>query len=335
MRIIKPLILFFLLFSTSAWAQNVKRIPLVEHFTNTHCGICSNKNPAMFNTLSMYEGEVHHIAYHPPYPYTDCLFYNDNKTENQSRSDYYNVSGSPRVYLNGERTSGSLLLPESKLTDALELTSPVQLILSENQGNNRNVDVTVRTVGNMPSGIYKLYLAVVESEIDYDAPNGETLHHDVFRRFVNNNGPQGQLINMPATGQEVSFSFNYTLESNWKAEEIYVLAFIQNEDDKSIVNAAAASDQNVSSTQELVDERFIRVSPNPVQTQLNILSTESSYRLGQVDLFNTAGQLMLSFEALSSSEYTRDLNLTTLPSGVYFLKIQTDKGSFIKKIIKG
>ncbi|HHH50423.1 MAG TPA: Omp28-related outer membrane protein, partial [Saprospiraceae bacterium] len=231
----------FLFLAFSLVGQNVKKIPLVEHFSNTRCPICASKSPALNNTLKANEGKLHHITYHPPYPYDDCIFYLANKAGNQGRANYYNVPGTPRAYLNGVKTSGSKLLPEESLASALELSSPVGIIVTEDviAGNNtmHTAEITLKTLGDKPDGNYKLYVAVVEKKIDYNAPNGETVHHDVFRKFLNFNTSSGQDIALPAKGDSLVLNFNFTIDNNWQEEEIYVLAFVQNDSDKSILNS--------------------------------------------------------------------------------------------------
>ena len=93
--------IFTLLFATtimfSSYSQ-VEKTVVVEHFTNTKCGICASKNPAFYDVLNDYPN-VLHIAYHPSSPYSTCAFSMHNHAENDARANYYGVYGpTPQFY---------------------------------------------------------------------------------------------------------------------------------------------------------------------------------------------------------------------------------------------
>ena len=70
----------------------------------------------------------------------------------------------------------------------------------------------------------------------------------------------------------------------------------------------------------------LHIRPNPVAHELNVSSAETIERLS---LVNTLGQVVWQEQTGSTSVLT---NLPSLPSGIYLLEIQTDKGSYIHKI---
>ena len=82
--------------------------------------------------------------------------------------------------------------------------------------------------------------------------------------------------------------------------------------------------QEVLSVPELVETERIRV-PNPVQEILNI---HTDLRIEKVEVYNLQGQKIL----VANQE--KSVNFTTVPSGIYFVKIFTDQGLLSKKIIK-
>ncbi len=67
----------------------------------------------------------------------------------------------------------------------------------------------------------------------------------------------------------------------------------------------------------------IRIYPNPADKVLNI---ETSYDI-EVKISNVLGKTVLS-----SKE--KQININNLPQGVYIVKIETDKGTITKKVIK-
>ncbi|MEL6926838.1 MAG: Omp28-related outer membrane protein, partial [Bacteroidota bacterium] len=225
MKALLPILSLLILFGESLNAQT-QRIVLVEHFTNTECGICSFKNPKLHETLSAYEGRVHHISYHPPYPYEDCVFYLANKTGNQIRANYYSVPASPRAYIDGVKTSGSDLVTEAALDAALAVGSNIELIVEEDMENNTATIKLRNTSEDAPDSL-KLFVALVEASIAYNSPNGEKDHYNVFRQFINTDGAAGQSIGTPAKDEQLSFDYTFDLNSEWVKEEMYVLVIVQ------------------------------------------------------------------------------------------------------------
>ncbi|BDS12471.1 T9SS type A sorting domain-containing protein [Aureispira anguillae] len=73
----------------------------------------------------------------------------------------------------------------------------------------------------------------------------------------------------------------------------------------------------------------ITVYPNPTSGVLQIQNT--SYSVGKIQLFNLNGQLVLEKE-LEQADQKLDLGL--FPVGTYYLKINTDQGSYVKKVLK-
>lgn len=71
------------------------------------------------------------------------------------------------------------------------------------------------------------------------------------------------------------------------------------------------------------------VFPNPSKNELHILNLKNAKAV-DISLYNIQGELMIN-QTLSEIETT--LNTSTLPSGIYFLKVKTEEKSFVEKII--
>jgi hypothetical protein len=71
----------------------------------------------------------------------------------------------------------------------------------------------------------------------------------------------------------------------------------------------------------------IDVFPNPVKDELFV---QSSLPVSQLELLNNSGKSILTenYKAIFF-----ELNLPVLIPGIYFLKLQTDNGIVIKKVI--
>lgn len=315
----------------TADAQNtVKRYVFLEHFTNSRCSICASKNPAFYNLIDDYPQDVHHIAYHPPIPYTSCIFYQANQTENNARTSFYDVSSTPRVALNGTLVNGGgQLLPAATLTAALAYTSPIHLQVTETTGTDRTATVQIFTHGTVPDGNYQLYLAVVEKDVDYTSPNtGATEHYDVFRTMLP--AISGMPVALAQPGSSVTHSFNYSVASGWNAAQIYVVAFVQNTATKEVLNSGTRFDPLIVSAGE-PDVQQVSIRPNPVQESAIAYIGED--RAESLEIFGINGQrVAVSFENQQVGAVS--FSLANVPKGIYLVKITGKEGVYTAKVVK-
>lgn len=324
-------ILVFGIYSVFGGAQNaVKRYVLLEHFTNSRCSICASKNPAFYSLISGYTADVHHIAYHPPIPYNSCIFYLGNTTENTTRTNFYGVNATPRVALNGTLVNGgSQLLPSATLTTAIGYTSPIHLRVTETSGTNRTATVQIFTHTDVPAGNYNLYVAVVEKDVDYTSPNtGATEHYDVFRSMLPS--INGTPVTLAAPGGSITQSFNYSVAAGWNADQIYVVAFLQNADTKEVLNSGTKFDPLTVSSQEPA-VLSLSVQPNPVSETATAFIADD--RAESLEVFDLSGQrISISLENQQSGAVS--FSLAHLPRGIYVVKITGQEKVYTGKVVK-
>ncbi|OQA01716.1 MAG: hypothetical protein BWY70_00282 [Bacteroidetes bacterium ADurb.Bin408] len=230
----------------SVYSQ-AKKMVFFEHFTNASCNPCAQANPVFDNNiLKKNKGRVLHLAYHTNWPGTDPMNAH-NPSEVQTRVTYYGVSGVPHVKMQGNKYGGSPTgVTNSMIDNEAMLPSPVRIKVKDmpNDGVTRNVEVVVYTVDTVPVSNYKLRTAVVEKEKTYaTAPgsNGEKYFPNIFRKFLNN--ATGEDLTVPAIGDSAVFNFSYTLNTTvWDTTQIYVIAFVQNDANKNVLNAGSNLD---------------------------------------------------------------------------------------------
>lgn len=87
--------------------------------------------------------------------------------------------------------------------------------------------------------------------------------------------------------------------------------------------------QQVLSVNDNVLQNTITVSPNPSNGEIHIRNFGSN-TIKKVEIFIVEGKKILVFNTINNQG---NLNLHTLTKGLYFLKISTNSGSFVKKII--
>lgn len=326
--------IFVSLMLLSGWLSaqtGAKKYVLIEHFTNSNCSVCASRNPGMFNLIgqAQYADDVHHVSIHPVFPYPQCVFYQANTSENTAWTGLYPVQGTPTIVLNGATQSPSNpLLSENKLISFLNQTSPLALQVTESgSGTSRQVNIKAKSFGDIPAGSYNLFVAIVEKTINQQTPNGEAVHHNVFRKMIT--AVAGNPFTPPAIGETLEFNFDYTLANNWKPEEVYVVAFVKETTTKAVLNSGTRFDPQLSSVPEL-SSNAVKISPNPA-TDLALLELGDD-RVQSLEVFAANGQrLSLGYEQAGNllSIATHELN-----PGIYFVKVVGEKGLYTGKFVK-
>jgi len=325
-RILSTLLLFAAtapLFSQSM----VKKYVMIEHFTNSRCSTCASRNPAFFNLIDDYPQDVHHISVHPPVPFSNCVFYLANTADNTSMAAQYGINGTPRVALNGVLTNpGNPLLPLATLNQYLNQMSPLYIEVAESgTGANRSVAITLRNNGGIPAGDYTLLAAAVEKTINQTTPNGESVHHNVLRDLITD----GIDLAPIALSQDITVNLDYTLQGAWNANEMYVLAWVRNNDTKAILNSGTRFDPILVSTSTPVVET-IKAWPNPATDETWVQTTGETIR--DLQVFGADGRSHRV--AFSQSNDRVRLEMKSLPAGLYYIRLQADEKTFSGKVVK-
>ncbi len=244
----KSALLLFLLavVSYSGWAQlTAHRYLFLEHFTNTRCSLCPNRNGVLQTTLTDNPGQVHRIAYHPSVPYSNCVIYQSNTAENGARQSQYGVNFTPQTRLWGsQHMTSTVLLSPTTLADSSGQDALLRVSVEEQTSPARGVSVRVKTMGPVPTGDVRVFAAVVEKTFQYAAPNGEQEHHDVFRTMLPN--INGESFTPAAIGEELAFNYAYSLDPSWTPSEVYILAWVQDMNTNVVYNSGTQFDLKAS-----------------------------------------------------------------------------------------
>lgn len=247
----KKFTLLFSLLVVAAMANaQAPRYVLFEEFTQASCPPCAAQNPGFeANILDKNPATVRQISYHTSWPGIDPM-YDYNSSQSNSRVSYYNVTGVPDVLLLGNVSEQGPGAYTQQDVDAITVqTSPLKIRVSDvDNGNDHTVTIVVESWGAPPSGTnWKLRTAIIERSIDYTSPpgtNGETHFPNVFRQMLPSTS--GDPITFAAQGSSVTFTYSYTEDAAWNMDEIAVVAFVQNDDNKAIENSGTSFDPDAS-----------------------------------------------------------------------------------------
>jgi Secretion system C-terminal sorting domain len=318
------LALVLLLAATAAFGQT-KRYVMLEHFTNTLCSSCAALNPGFFSAIQVETNpNVHHISYHWRTPYPACIYYQASTTRQDARADYYGIPGSPRVSLNGSANTALSSVTLAGITTAAT-TSTIYVKVTENTGVNRTAVIKVKWVTTPPTGTYVLHVAVVEKKTAYTSPNGETVHHNVFRKFLTAVVGDNVPTNITA---EQTITFGYPADFGVEAQ-LYTVAWVQNTVTKEILNSGTKFDPTTATEEVSVDNQ-VTLSPNPTtgKTTLTFDKLTPQYLTVQT----ITGQVLENVKLTNSTTY--DLNLAQYAAGVYLVKVKSEEGVAVKRIVK-
>ena len=327
MKNIFTLIVVFL--TGFASIAQVEKTIVVEHFTNTLCGTCASRNPALFSLLDNYP-QVLHISYHPSAPYSNCIFHQHNPVENDARTNFYGIyGGTPRVVLQGEVVPvQNPILTAGQIDAVLSQTSDFKITVTQEQAdaNMVNVQVVVKKVSESFTQTPVIFGMIAEKEIQYAAPNGENLHHNVFRKVIIDAD-----LNIANVGDSAVINESYSIHPDWIADELIFTVLVQNESTGGILQAAE-SDKLSAGSSFIGDKEILSLDgalyPNPARDVINI-SASMQEKVLKTDFYAMTGKLVKSYSGVSA------MNISDLPEGIYMV-VLTDKEQkqHITRIVK-
>lgn len=215
---------------TDAVAQ--EKNVLVEIFTSTTCPPCAPQNTAFNNWLNNYANadRVTVIKYPVWWPGSGCVYYYQNQPPVDSRVSYYGVNGAPTGVVDGIPYGSSASTWTSRANSFMSQSTPVDMsVFSTLNGDETeiSVDVTIKRLSsatNYPDGVVKLRVAIVERDLQYNAPNGSTYQDFVHRDMLPN--ANGTTITL-SPDQVETYSFTADWNSSWNKENVRVVAFMQ------------------------------------------------------------------------------------------------------------
>ena len=315
--------------SLSGIAQVEKTI-IVEHFTNTRCSTCASRNPALFSLLDEYP-QVLHIAFHPSSPYSSCIFSQHNPLENDARTNFYGIyGGTPRVVLSGEVIGfQSPILNAGQIEAALGKTSDFMIYATQSQTDNDEVEVkvVVKRVSNDTPEELAISALIAEKEVEYAAPNGENLHHNVFRKAL-----LVEDLDLNNVGDSMVYTENYSIHQDWVKEELFITVILQDELNTGEVLQSYASSTLDAGSSFITDKETLSLDgilyPNPTNDVIH-LNTQGQDEFIKAEFYAITGNLVKTFDKPTS------MNISELPEGIY-MAVLTDKESqhHVTRVIK-
>jgi len=305
----------------------VEKKVIIEHFTNTKCSTCANKNPALYQTLEDYP-QVLHIAYHPSSPYGSCIFSQHNPMQNDARAFFYDVYGAtPRAVVQGEPLPlQTPMVKEDDIESLLGMISDYKVTITNSHvsGDEYKVIFEVERVSGSNGNEIFVYAGLAEEKINYNAPNGEDLHHDVFRKMLYH-----QNIDLSSIGDSESEEIEYIIDDEWVSDQMFAYIIIHDQVTNEVLQSGSSLPTISSVTDNTITSLEYILYPNPSSSVINIRSEHLDI-VQKVELYSIIGNKVKDFDI------NQAMDISDLPNGVYFARI-TDRNNQItsSRIIVG
>ena len=172
--------------------------------------------------------------------------------------------------------------------------------------------------------------------------NGQDLKKLYVRYYIGNNppgpgDPQSYVILVERWGDLMSMFWNFVWPFTICDEE-YNQGFRCYEDPEfgfiQYLDIPCDTTYVISSINELSKEIDFSVSPNPTSGELNITLANQNNRILGIQVFALKGQLLKDIQIDTSlSTNNSQLNLEALPEGIFIVKVRTNEGLGIRKVV--
>jgi hypothetical protein len=239
------LILFFFCFH-SLQAQFIRKV-VVEEATNASCGPCASQNPSFQKWINNHLDRVIPVIYHAWWPGSTDPMYLYNTNMNQTRINYYGISGVPSGRVNGKIAPPTGTWYEGAVGDTVALntqlaaepfysTISVEITnFSYNQSDGKGTVKISVTSMNPISNVY-LRIVICEEHHHYDnaGTNGEKEFYWVARTMLPT--PTGTLLDLNEN-ETKTFEFPFSVDISF-TDDLYAVAFVQNDDTKEILQGS-------------------------------------------------------------------------------------------------
>ncbi len=312
--------------------ERKKRV-LIEHFTNSESSSATSADNNINSLVGRYPLDAIDIQYHTSSPSGD-MFYQDYPTGSNVRSIYYNVNDVPYARLDGEydftyNGQQSAVLLNAAMVDP-GFTMEIETAIS---GGTMNITHTVQSVNKIENKQLYLMTAIVEKEVTIEGSS--VVFNNVLRSFIPSASGEALSKNWDADESQ-QFTLSYNIDDFVNAEALSVIAFIQDENTKEILQTVTTDTTSVSTA---LDQLFsdsngldILIYPNPAQQQVNILLSETANTNGELHVVNQQGSLVDVIDVTLGSRIVK-LNTDNYSEGVYFINYINNNERLIKKLI--
>lgn len=314
-------------FAIEVAGELVDKRPLYEMFTSSTCPPCPAANEALDGLLEENPDEYTLIKYQVNFPGAGDLYYTD---ECGTRSDYYGLFSVPDLYVNAERFSPPVNIVQADFDRFQDAKTALEIDITDASIDNDNivsVSADLTSLVNYSAGL-RAHIAVVEKVTTGNVgTNGELeFHHVMMKMLPDASGRMLEAL-VPRVKTTILEQFDMDLTNMEMSNDLAVIVFVQDDEDKSVVQSAMIDVSFNTNTKDLTDDEDIVLKPNPTASDFSI---ESKTELQKIEIFNQLGKLVAT-KKVSGSDIS--FNVLEYQSGVYYVKVYFEDGRVVTKNI--
>ncbi|GJQ63365.1 MAG: hypothetical protein SCALA702_24180 [Melioribacteraceae bacterium] len=220
----------------------IQKVVLLEDFANTSCAPCVVSNQYIEELKGEFGDQLLSVKFPTNFPGPNDPFYLAASSNCDFRRSFYNVLFAPTVILDGTVKPVPTDKDDIKtnIEQQLTIAAPFEIhVAGDVVGSNykTNIQLEIPDISGVDYSNSVLYAAIVETEIQYSAPNGESEFYDVMRAVLPSNNGES-LGNISQSGI-YTFNFEQAVDGAWDTSKLKVVAFVQNSSTKQIYQAGS------------------------------------------------------------------------------------------------
>jgi hypothetical protein len=316
------------------WIGERSKMALIEHFTNTSDEASLSADTQLDALANSYPLDIIDIQYHTSFPGIDP-FNQQNMVDPRTRASLYQVSTVPVSILNGGTNSkfwfnyaedplDTNLIKIQSLMDP-KFSLDLQTTRAE---NSLYIAVNLKPLEKIADSQVTLHIAIIERIVSgITGLNGDTLFESVLKTMLADTSFTNDWD--PASGETKTITRNWNFKNTYNADELRVIAFVQDENTREIYQSAI--DQYDLHTGTDGDDNIYRsaesavfiVFPNPAYDNVYIMFDEALEKKAKADLFDINGKLIMTKELFPGNKLY-EASMGDCPEGFYFLRITSD-----------
>jgi glutaredoxin len=259
-----------------AEADLVPRLVFVESFGSPDCPDCTDARTALESLELVFDEEaMAYVEYHTEPPLSNA--------ETTARDSYYGNTESPTIWFDGVDARDASGVPADVYHGVIDsrLASGAQITMSSDYFFDDapaivDIDLTVaegETIQNPAECVVRG--VIYEDEVEFCCgEDGRRQWNRIARAFL----PEVTLTAV-RSGETQAITHTLSVDPGWDVDRLRVIAFVQRDSDRSILNAARAIDAGALNPIPEVPPGFdssLNIVPNPALNQTRI-----SWTLGQ------------------------------------------------------
>ncbi|HMT29018.1 MAG TPA: Omp28-related outer membrane protein [Bacteroidia bacterium] len=215
------------------------------------------------------------------------------------------------------------------------------------QGGNSPVNIGAQTIWNDVTRelqvTVELYYTATETQnnklnvvflesgvIGYQSGGGSNYtHNHIMRNLLT--GQWGDVVTTTTQGTLVTRTYTYIVPANFNIDNCDISVFVTQNDNKTTHTGITLPAKNGTTVglNETADVSHVGLYPNPAKNEINL--TGLNDKITEIKIVNVIGKTVLD---IHPGETMMNLNISELPSGVYFVNISSKEKNIVKRFVK-